>query len=197
MAARLASQVERLLGHRMPLASLFQASTVESLARMLQEEDWLPPWTSLVPLQPLGSKPPFFFVHGRGGDVFGFVSLARYAGGALREEIRSFQPAGFTTSAASRWADGLRGKLPKSCAAMDAGRDGRVGGHQASCRLPPGCDCRWCMHDFGRCFFPAALCSCSHTGMANFFRGRMERFFHLWRIRSRTPAAVRPDGQRG
>jgi pimeloyl-ACP methyl ester carboxylesterase/acyl carrier protein len=80
MAARLATQVERLLGHRMPLASIFQAPTVESLTRMLRDADWLPAWTSLVPLQPHGAKPSLFFVHGWGGDVFTFVNLARMLG---------------------------------------------------------------------------------------------------------------------
>ena len=76
LAVQLAAKVEKLLGRRLPIASLFQAPTIESLANMLRDENWTAPWASLVPLQPLGSKPPFFFVHGWGGDVFVFVNLA-------------------------------------------------------------------------------------------------------------------------
>ena len=77
LAVQLAAKVEKLLGRRLPIASLFQAPTIESLASMLRDENWTPPWSSLVPLQPLGSKPPFFFVHGMGGNVYVYVNLAR------------------------------------------------------------------------------------------------------------------------
>ena len=40
----------------------------------------MPPWSSLVPLQPHGSKPPLFFVHGQRGEVFSFVELSRLLG---------------------------------------------------------------------------------------------------------------------
>ena len=37
-------------------------------------------WTSLVPIQPGGSKPPFFCVHGGGGNVLIYRELARHLG---------------------------------------------------------------------------------------------------------------------
>lgn len=77
LAARLAAEVDNLLGCKLPIAALFQAPTVESLTRRLTEENWAPQWSSLVPLQPLGSKPPIFFVHGQGGEVYGFLGLAQ------------------------------------------------------------------------------------------------------------------------
>jgi amino acid adenylation domain-containing protein len=77
LAARLATEIDKLLGCKLPIAALFQSPTVESLTRRLTGENWAPPWSSLVPLQPLGSKPPLFFVHGVGGDVYGFLELAK------------------------------------------------------------------------------------------------------------------------
>ena len=77
LAARLTTEIEKLLGCKLPIAALFQSPTVESLARRLAEANWVPPWSSLVPLQPLGDKPPFFLVHGYGGDVFIFLGLAQ------------------------------------------------------------------------------------------------------------------------
>ncbi len=77
LAARLATEIDQLLGCKLPIAALFQSPTVESLTRRLTAENWVPAWKSLVPLQPLGAKPPFFLVHGWGGDVFVFLGLAR------------------------------------------------------------------------------------------------------------------------
>jgi thioesterase domain-containing protein len=77
LATRLAQEVERLVGHRVPIASLFQAPTISALARFLTEQDWIPPWSSLVPLHPRGTKRPLFCVHGWGGNVYGFLDLAR------------------------------------------------------------------------------------------------------------------------
>ena len=77
MAAHLAAELERLLGHRVPIATLFRAPTVESLARTLADESWMPAWNSLAPLQPNGTRIPFFVVHGMGGEVFHFYRLAR------------------------------------------------------------------------------------------------------------------------
>jgi thioesterase domain-containing protein/acyl carrier protein len=77
MAARMAAEIDKRLGSKLPIAALFQSPTIESLARRLTDENWAPLWSSLVPLQPQGSKPPIFLVHGWGGDVFVFLELAR------------------------------------------------------------------------------------------------------------------------
>ncbi|MEY3479984.1 MAG: hypothetical protein RIQ71_759 [Verrucomicrobiota bacterium] len=77
LAAELAHEVEKLVGHRFPIALVFQAQTVAELAAMVEGEDWAPAWSSLVPLRVEGDKAPLFFVHGYGGDVYAFVHLVR------------------------------------------------------------------------------------------------------------------------
>jgi thioesterase domain-containing protein len=77
LAARLAAEIDKLLGCKLPIAVLFQSPTVESLTCRLTGENWAPPWSSLVPLQPMGSEPPVFCVHGIYGDVYCFLDLAR------------------------------------------------------------------------------------------------------------------------
>jgi amino acid adenylation domain-containing protein len=77
LAARLTSEMEILLGCKVPVATLFQSPTIASLAQRFSESNWKPRWTSLVPLQPSGSHRPLFFAHGWGGDVFCFLDLAR------------------------------------------------------------------------------------------------------------------------
>jgi amino acid adenylation domain-containing protein len=81
MAVRLFAQIEKRLGHRLPLATLFQAPTVAQLAAVL-EQDSRHEWTSLVPIQTSGDNPPFFCVHGLGGNVIEFYDLARRLGTA-------------------------------------------------------------------------------------------------------------------
>jgi len=80
MAARLVAELEKLLAHKLPIAALFQSPTIEALARRFTDEHWAPPWSSLVPLQTQGSKPPLFLIHGVGGDVYVFLELAGLLG---------------------------------------------------------------------------------------------------------------------
>jgi thioesterase domain-containing protein/acyl carrier protein len=76
-AARLFEEVERVLGTRLPLTTLFQASTVESLAAVLRGADPSPRWSSLVPMQLQGEHPPLFCVHSYEGHVLLYRDLAR------------------------------------------------------------------------------------------------------------------------
>lgn len=76
LAARLMHRIKQVLGKSLPLAVLLQAPTIEKLAAVLRG-DISGHWASLVPIQPEGFKPPFFCVHGVGGNVVGFNELAK------------------------------------------------------------------------------------------------------------------------
>jgi amino acid adenylation domain-containing protein len=76
LAARLMHKTGLALGKMLPLAMLFEAPTIEQLATVLRHDGWSIHWSSLVPIQTAGSKPPFFCVHGVGGNVLGFGELA-------------------------------------------------------------------------------------------------------------------------
>ena len=80
LAVRLFARIENLLGRRLPLATLFQAPTIEQLASAMREEGWSAPWSSLVVIHGGGARPPFFCVPGVGGNVVGFHTLARHLG---------------------------------------------------------------------------------------------------------------------
>ena len=78
LAVRLFAQVDKLTGKSLPLVTLFQAPTIEQLAGILRQQGWEAPWSSLVPIKANGSKPPFYCVHGVGGNILEYLDLAKY-----------------------------------------------------------------------------------------------------------------------
>jgi len=80
LAVRLMHRIEQTFGKRMPITTLFQAPRIEQLAKLLREQTWSPSWSSLIPIQPNGSKPPFYCVHGVGGTVLRYLDLAKCLG---------------------------------------------------------------------------------------------------------------------
>jgi amino acid adenylation domain-containing protein len=78
LAVRIIVEIENIYGRRLPLAMLLQAPTVGALAEVLRKENWKPSWSSLVPLQPGGSKPPLFLIHSHGGNVLEYYPLANH-----------------------------------------------------------------------------------------------------------------------
>jgi aspartate racemase len=77
LAARLFGLIERRMGKNLPLATMFQAPTVDQFAAVLRSGGWQGSWSSLVPIKTGGSNPPFFCIHALGGNVIGYTELAR------------------------------------------------------------------------------------------------------------------------
>ncbi|MBA3564920.1 MAG: amino acid adenylation domain-containing protein [Gammaproteobacteria bacterium] len=82
MAARLFSRLETQTGFRLPLALLFDAPTIATLAAAIRRRDWQASWSSLVQLEPRPrpDAPAFFCVHDAGGNVLNQRNLARRLG---------------------------------------------------------------------------------------------------------------------
>jgi len=76
---RMFLEIERKLGKSLPLATLVEAPTVAQLAEALRQTP-ASHWPSLVPIQPEGTKRPFFCVHTLDGDVVSYADLARHLG---------------------------------------------------------------------------------------------------------------------
>jgi amino acid adenylation domain-containing protein len=79
-AVRMFAELEKTFRVNIPLATLFQAGTVEKLAEILRRDDWSAPESSIVPIQTEGLKPIFFCVHAKGGNVLFYRDLARHLG---------------------------------------------------------------------------------------------------------------------
>ena len=80
LAVRLFAEIEKAFKKRPPLSGLFQESTIEHLATLITHDNPTTTPTSLVAIQPNGSKPPFFCVHELFGDVLCYLNLARQLG---------------------------------------------------------------------------------------------------------------------
>ncbi|MGL6342451.1 MAG: non-ribosomal peptide synthetase, partial [Waterburya sp.] len=80
LALRMFGQIQKTLGMNLPLATLFTAPTIAQLASLMLDQNWSAPWSSLVSIQPHGTKPPFFCVHPLGGHVLCFQPLAEALG---------------------------------------------------------------------------------------------------------------------
>jgi aspartate racemase len=79
MAVRMFSHIERDLQVRLPLTSLFQAATIAQLSDLIMNHDTNnDTWSSVVPIQIPGDKPPFFGVHGLEGGVLFWRDIVSY-----------------------------------------------------------------------------------------------------------------------
>ena len=80
LAVQLFAQIERVFKVKLPLATLFEAPTISDLARLLRQKGPISDWSPLVAIQPTGSRPPFFCVHGAGGTVLMYRELSLHLG---------------------------------------------------------------------------------------------------------------------
>ncbi len=80
LAVRLFNQIENVFKVKLPLSTLLEAPTIRQFARILQNEGSVPTWSPVVPIQPCGSRPPFFCVHAAGGNVLLYRALSRHLG---------------------------------------------------------------------------------------------------------------------
>ncbi|HTB96907.1 MAG TPA: amino acid adenylation domain-containing protein [Terracidiphilus sp.] len=76
LAVRMMNELEKAYHIRLPLAVLVQAPTVAALAAQLRNEEWVPSWSSLVPIRPEGSRAPLFLMHSHGGNTLEYQTLA-------------------------------------------------------------------------------------------------------------------------
>lgn len=80
LAVEMFARIEAEFGVKLPLATLFDAPTIEELAQVLRSQGSASAWSPLVAIQPAGSRPPFFCMHGAGGNVLIYRELSRHLG---------------------------------------------------------------------------------------------------------------------
>jgi amino acid adenylation domain-containing protein len=83
VAAQLFVKIGRMFRKDLPLSTLIHSGTIDALARLIGADDKPLPaqrHRCLVPIQPRGSRPAFYCVHGIGGEVVSLERLAKLLG---------------------------------------------------------------------------------------------------------------------
>jgi thioesterase domain-containing protein/acyl carrier protein len=80
LAVHMFAEIEKQFGVKLPLATLYDAPTIQDLASILRGDVSVGGWSPLVAIQPAGSRPPLFCFHGAGGNVLNYRDLSRHLG---------------------------------------------------------------------------------------------------------------------
>ncbi|MBS1530395.1 MAG: non-ribosomal peptide synthetase, partial [Bacteroidetes bacterium] len=79
LAVQITTRIEKKLGKKMQIATLFSYPTIAQLSSYIDKESTKNiKWRSIVPIRPNGSKTPVYIVHGAGLNVLTFNDLAQY-----------------------------------------------------------------------------------------------------------------------
>jgi thioesterase domain-containing protein len=119
LAVRLMASIRALFGQALPLTTLFQQPTVESMAQRLRECAAPRAWSPLVEIQSHGDARPFFCVHPGGGTVLCYLELARglgdrpFYGLQARGADREQPPNSRIEVMAAEYIEALRGVQPE------------------------------------------------------------------------------------
>ena len=76
-AAHVIARIQRTLAKDIALTPIFEARTIEQLAKLIDSGEVDRRWTSLVPMQTTGPREPIFCVHGGAGTIVHLDPLAR------------------------------------------------------------------------------------------------------------------------
>ena len=75
VAVTLMVKIEKQLGIRLPLAILFDNSTIHDMAHLIDQKSERVSWGSLVPIRSKGSKKPLYLVHGAGLNLLLYTTI--------------------------------------------------------------------------------------------------------------------------
>ena len=78
LAVKVMVAIEKKTGKRLPIATLFNNSTIERLALQLSDEKKEDNWDAVVPIKTTGNKAPLFLIHGAGLNILLFKSISEY-----------------------------------------------------------------------------------------------------------------------
>ncbi len=90
LAVKLFAQFEKVFERKLPLATLFKAPTIRQLAEIFQGGEKPQAWSTIVDIQPKGTRRPIFWIHSLGGDGGGGFFYYRRLAELLGEDQPSY-----------------------------------------------------------------------------------------------------------
>ena len=96
LALRLFDRIATSFKQTLSLATLYQAPTIEGLARIIRGEDGPRMFSSLIPLRRGGARSPLYIISGLGGNIVRFHNLARLL--HPEQPVYALQPPGLDDS---------------------------------------------------------------------------------------------------
>lgn len=78
LAVKVMTEIEKVTGKRLPLATLFDYSTIAGLARKIADDHIDDNWDVLVPIKRSGTKDPLYLIHGGGLNILLFGSMSKF-----------------------------------------------------------------------------------------------------------------------
>jgi amino acid adenylation domain-containing protein len=90
LAVKLFAQFEKIFERKLPLATLFKAPTIRQLAEFIRGDTKPQAWSTIVDIQPKGTRRPIFWIHSLGGDGGGGFFYYRRLATLLGEDQPSF-----------------------------------------------------------------------------------------------------------
>ncbi|PKG01356.1 MULTISPECIES: non-ribosomal peptide synthetase [unclassified Alcanivorax] len=113
-AARMVSRLRELLTQDIPLAAIFEASTIAELAAQLEHHQSVDPLDMMLPLKSSGTASPLFCIHPVIGLSWSYSGLTRYLD--KEQQLYGVQARGLATEPQQHGAAGLG--LPTSITEM-------------------------------------------------------------------------------
>ena len=92
IGVRMFIEIEKRLGVKLNLQTLFKAPTIEELAKIIDKEESTIEWKPLVALQPSGERTPLFCIHMHNGNIYRWKVLEKYL--PADQPIYAIQPRG-------------------------------------------------------------------------------------------------------
>lgn len=80
LAVQLFVRIEQEFAIKLPLATLFDAPTIQELAQILRTQSATRDWSPLVAIQTNGTRPVFFCMHAAGGTILIYRNLSKHLG---------------------------------------------------------------------------------------------------------------------
>jgi amino acid adenylation domain-containing protein len=92
IGVRMFIEIEKRLGVKLNLQSLFKSPTIEDLSKVIDKEESSIEWKPLVTLQPEGERTPLFCIHMHNGNIYRWKVLQKYL--PADQPIYAIQPKG-------------------------------------------------------------------------------------------------------